>query len=73
MPIDHVKLPVADLDASRAFYAAELAPFGHRLVWDEEPTLGAPRERPYRRYYYAAFVLDPDGHSAEAVCHRRPG
>jgi catechol 2,3-dioxygenase-like lactoylglutathione lyase family enzyme len=126
MPIDHVKLPVADLDASRAFYAAALAPFGYRLMWDEEPTLGfgmgdggdedepfalergeppnvrthvaftatsreqvdafhaaalaaggrdngAPGERPYGRYYYAAFVLDPDCHNIEAVCHRRPG
>ena len=26
MPIDHVKLPVSDLDASRAFYSAALAP-----------------------------------------------
>src|SRR4051812_44984515 len=40
VPIDHVKLPVSDLDASRAFYSAALAPFGYRLVYDEEPTLG---------------------------------
>ena len=40
MPIDHVKLPVADLDASRAFYCAALAPFGYGLVYDEEPSLG---------------------------------
>jgi catechol 2,3-dioxygenase-like lactoylglutathione lyase family enzyme len=40
MPIDHVKLPVRDLDASRAFYTASLAPFGYKLVWDQEPTLG---------------------------------
>jgi catechol 2,3-dioxygenase-like lactoylglutathione lyase family enzyme len=40
VPIDHVKLPISDLDASRAFYTAALAPFGYRLVWDEEPTLG---------------------------------
>jgi catechol 2,3-dioxygenase-like lactoylglutathione lyase family enzyme len=36
VPIDHVKLPVSDLDASRAFYAAALAPFGHVLVYDGE-------------------------------------
>ena len=31
---------------------------------------GAPglRER-YHPNYYAAFVLDPDGHNIEAVCH----
>ena len=26
-------------------------------------------ERPYHPGYYAAFVLDPDGHNIEAVCH----
>jgi len=30
VPIDHVNLPVEDLDASRAFYTAALAPFGAR-------------------------------------------
>jgi hypothetical protein len=25
--------------------------------------------RPYGGYYYAAFVLDPDGHNIEAVFH----
>jgi catechol 2,3-dioxygenase-like lactoylglutathione lyase family enzyme len=32
---------------------------------------GAPGLRPhYHPSYYAAFVLDPDGHNVEAVCHR---
>jgi len=32
---------------------------------------GAPGLRPhYHDHYYAAFVLDPDGHNIEAVCHR---
>lgn len=122
MPIDHVKLPVSDLDASRAFYSAALAPLGWKLVWDKVPTLGfgrgdgsdddepfaleltagpiarthvaltadtteqvdafheaavaaggedngSPGERPYGGYYYAAFVLDPDGHNLEVVFH----
>ena len=30
---------------------------------------GGPGERPYGGYYYAAFVLDPDGHNIEAVYH----
>lgn len=31
---------------------------------------GAPGLRPhYHKNYYAAFVLDPDGHNIEAVCH----
>lgn len=122
MPIDHVKLPVASLAASRAFYGAALAPFGYRLVYDGERSLGfgagdggeddepfavelavpptapshvaftasspaqvdafhaaavaaggtdngAPGPRPYGGEYYAAFVLDPDGHNIEAVYH----
>jgi catechol 2,3-dioxygenase-like lactoylglutathione lyase family enzyme len=122
VPIDHVKLPISNLDASREFYAAALAPFGYRLVYDEDPGLGfgrgdgsdenepldllrvgrpsipshvaitatsteqvdaffeaamaaggrdngPPGERPYGGYYYAAFVLDPDGHNIEAVYH----
>jgi catechol 2,3-dioxygenase-like lactoylglutathione lyase family enzyme len=31
---------------------------------------GAPGPRPhYHQHYYGAFVLDPDGHNIEAVCH----
>jgi catechol 2,3-dioxygenase-like lactoylglutathione lyase family enzyme len=31
---------------------------------------GGPGVRPrYHSDYYAAFVLDPDGHRIEAVCH----
>ena len=31
---------------------------------------GAPGLRPhYHRNYYGAFVIDPDGHNVEAVCH----
>ena len=31
---------------------------------------GAPGVRPnYHATYYAAFVIDPDGHNIEAVCH----
>jgi catechol 2,3-dioxygenase-like lactoylglutathione lyase family enzyme len=31
---------------------------------------GKPGLRPdYHENYYAAFVLDPDGHNIEAVCH----
>lgn len=124
MPIDHVKIPCTDLDASRAFYTTALEPFGYKLVYDGASSLGfgmgdggdddepfalevgpapavhthvaftaesteqvdafhaaalaaggtdngAPGERPYGAYYYAAFVLDPDGHNIEAVHHRR--
>ena len=31
---------------------------------------GGPGLRPhYHQHYYGAFVLDPDGHNIEAVCH----
>jgi predicted lactoylglutathione lyase len=122
VPVDHVKLPVRDLGASRAFYGVALAPFGYKIVYDGPESLGfgvgdgrdedepfalqlasdlgagshiaftatstvqveefhaaavsaggrdngAPGERPYGGYYYAAFVLDPDGHNIEAVYH----
>lgn len=34
---------------------------------------GAPGLRPhYHANYYAAFVIGPDGHNVEAVCHAPP-
>ncbi|CAH5273854.1 hypothetical protein AI2839V1_2273 [Enterobacter cloacae] len=30
---------------------------------------GGPGLRPYSEHYYAAFVIAPDGHNIEAVCH----
>lgn len=34
---------------------------------------GAPGLRPqYHPHYYGAFVIDPDGHPIEAVCHAPP-
>jgi catechol 2,3-dioxygenase-like lactoylglutathione lyase family enzyme len=48
--------------AVRGFHAATLAAGGR----DD----GAPGLRPlYHPDYFAAFVLDPDGHRIEAVCH----
>lgn len=45
-----------------AFHAAALAAGGRDN--------GPPGLRPhYHPDYYAAFVLDPDGHNIEAVCH----
>lgn len=115
---DHVGIKVADLAASRAFYAAALKPLGHVAGYADDscagfgaagaPALwlyparkpvgpgthlafraadraavdafyqaalkaggrdnGPPGLRPdYSPSYYAAFVLDPDGHNIEAV------
>jgi catechol 2,3-dioxygenase-like lactoylglutathione lyase family enzyme len=118
--IDHLTVPVADFERSRAFYRASLAPLGYREIEVDDyiafgapgsedlciepggpvtPRLhiafaaasqeevqawhaaalaaggtdnGAPGERPqYHPGYYAAFVLDPDGHNVEAVFHGR--
>jgi predicted lactoylglutathione lyase len=45
-----------------AFYKAGMAAGGRDN--------GAPGVRPhYHPHYYGAFVLDPDGHNIEAVCH----
>ena len=44
------------------FYRAALAAGGTHN--------GKPGLRPhYHEHYYAAYVLDPDGHNVEAVCH----
>jgi catechol 2,3-dioxygenase-like lactoylglutathione lyase family enzyme len=46
-----------------AFYKAALAAGGKDN--------GSPGLRPhYHPHYYGAFVIGPDGHNIEAVCHR---
>jgi catechol 2,3-dioxygenase-like lactoylglutathione lyase family enzyme len=61
----HIAFMAENREQVDAFYRAALAA-GAR-------DNGAPGLRPqYHANYYAAFVLDPDGHNIEAVCHR-PG
>jgi catechol 2,3-dioxygenase-like lactoylglutathione lyase family enzyme len=117
--IDHISLNVRDIDASKKFYAAALAPLGYTVIMEfpgvaglgaeGKPDFwlgakneaaqavhiafaskdraavdafyraaleaggkdnGAPGLRPmYHPNYYGAFVIDPDGHNIEAVCH----
>ena len=117
--IDHTGVTVSDVDRSKAFYAAALAPLGYSVLMEFEqfagfgvapkpdfwivegtpnvPAVhvafraetrvqvdtfykaamaaggrdnGAPGLRArYHPNYYGAFVLDPDGHNIEAVCH----
>ena len=58
----HVAFAATDRAEVRAFYTAAIAAGG----CDN----GAPGLRPqYHADYYGAFVLDPDGHNIEAVCH----
>lgn len=59
----HVAFAAADRESVDAFHAAALAAGGRDN--------GVPGLRPhYHPNYYGAFVLDPDGHNIEAVCHR---
>ena len=58
----HIAIAAQDRAAVDAFYRAAIAAGGKDN--------GAPGLRPhYHPNYYAAFVLDPDGHNIEAVCY----
>ncbi|MES2713868.1 MAG: VOC family protein [Pseudomonadota bacterium] len=58
----HFAFTAADHASVDAFHAAALAHGGRDN--------GAPGLRPqYHANYYAAFIIDPDGHNIEAVCH----
>ena len=58
----HVAIVAKDRAAVDAFYKAAMAAGAKDN--------GAPGLRPqYHPNYYAAFVLDADGHNIEAVCH----
>ena len=61
-PPIHIAFRVASRATVNAFYEAALAAGGRDN--------GPPGLRPhYHPNYYGAFVLDPDGHNIEAVCH----
>jgi catechol 2,3-dioxygenase-like lactoylglutathione lyase family enzyme len=58
----HIAIAAKDRAAVDAFYRAAIAAGGSDN--------GAPGlRRHYHPNYYGAFVLDPDGHNVEAVCH----
>ena len=58
----HIAFKAKTRKAVEAFYEAALKAGGKDN--------GAPGLRPhYHENYYGAFVLDPDGHNIEAVCH----
>jgi catechol 2,3-dioxygenase-like lactoylglutathione lyase family enzyme len=57
----HVAFTASSPEQVDAFHAAALSAGGREN--------GPPGERPYGGFYYAAFVLDPDGHNLEAVFH----
>lgn len=58
----HVAVIATNRSQVDAFHATGLAAGGRDN--------GAPGLRPhYHANYYGAFILDPDGHNIEAVCH----
>jgi len=58
----HIAITAKDRPTVDAFYQAALAAGAKDN--------GPPGLRPhYHANYYGAFVLDPDGHNIEAVCH----
>ena len=59
------------LRLARAGYAVALADLNAAGLAAGGTDNGTPGLRPhYHQDYYAAFLLDPDGHHIEAVCHR---
>lgn len=61
-PRVHIAFRADNREQVDAFYKAALAAGGRDN--------GPPGPRPhYHPGYYGAFVLDPDGHNIEAVCH----
>ena len=62
----HIALTAKSRAIVDAFYAEAIAAGGRDN--------GAPGLRPhYHENYYGAFILDPDGHNIEAVCHLPEG
>ena len=61
-PLLHLAFTAESRQQVHAFHRAALAAGGKDN--------GAPGLRPeYHANYYAAFVIGPDGHNIEAVCH----
>jgi catechol 2,3-dioxygenase-like lactoylglutathione lyase family enzyme len=62
----HIAFVAKDRAAVQAFYDQALAAGGRDN--------GPPGLRPqYHSTYYGAFVIDPNGHNIEAVCHSPEG
>jgi len=116
--IDHITVRVRDVQKSKAFFGAALAPLGYEVLKEYGDVIGlgadkkpdfwiapgkqeplhlafAAKDRKtvdafykaaikagakdngmpgirkeYHPNYYGAFVIDPEGHNLEAVCHK---
>jgi len=58
----HIAFSADNRDQVRKFYEAALAAGG-------KDNGGPGIREEYHANYYGAFVIDPDGHNIEAVCH----
>jgi len=82
---DHIGFGVSDYAASKAFFLKALQPLGYGVANSRKEVEefyraaleaggednGPPGLRPhYHPNYYGAFVIGPDGHNVEAVCHK---
>jgi catechol 2,3-dioxygenase-like lactoylglutathione lyase family enzyme len=64
-PPMHLAFAASSRPAVDAFYKAAIAAGAQDF--------GKPGLRPhYHQHYYGAFVVDPNGHPIEAVCHAAP-
>ena len=62
IPPSHVAFLAQSRIIVRAFYQAAIAAGGKDF--------GKPKWHPeYHKGYFSAFILDPDGHNIEVVCH----
>jgi predicted lactoylglutathione lyase len=61
----HLAFTATSREQVRRFHQAALAAGGKDN--------GAPGLREYHANYYGAFVIGPDGHNIEAVCHAPEG
>ena len=62
MILDHIGLTVSDAAASKQLFAAALATGGKDNGPPGIRAIHHPND-------HAAFVIGPDGHNVEAVCH----
>jgi catechol 2,3-dioxygenase-like lactoylglutathione lyase family enzyme len=79
MIIDHISLTASDYEKSKRFFFAALTPLGIEQVtafYAAAMGAGGKDNGPpgirasYHPNYFGAFVIGPDGHNVEAVCHK---
>ena len=69
MILDHIGFHVTDFEASKAFLLRSLAPLGIGIAGEGTGWAMLGRGKKGHANYYGAFVIGPDGHNFEAVCH----